>query len=193
MDKTTLIKITNRFSGNVGYSVPDLGVRRQFMPRETKEVTFEELERLSFTPGGMRILQEYLVVKNKDAVKELLPNVEPEYFYTEEEVKKIMLYGSMDEFLDCLDFAPDGVLDIVKELAVALPLDNMSKRNAIQEKLNFNVTRAIEIRDTKYDGDTENSSKEDNKPTGRRAAAPKVEGESEAPKRRATPKYEVIE
>jgi hypothetical protein len=193
MDKTTLIKVTNRFSGNVGYSVPDLGVRRQFMPRETKEITFEELERLSFTPGGMRILQEYLIIKDKDAVKELLPNVEPEYFYSEDEVKKLMLYGSIDEFLDCLDFAPDGVLDIVKEMAVSLPLDNMSKRNAIQEKLNFNVTRAIEIRDTKYDGDSEETSEETAKRTGRRAAAPKVEGESEAPKRRATPKYEVIE
>ena len=36
----------------VGYYVPDLGIRRQFMPKETKEITFEELQKLSYLEGG---------------------------------------------------------------------------------------------------------------------------------------------
>ena len=53
--------------------------------------------------------------------------------------------GSMDEFLDCLDFAPDGVIDLVKNLAVTLKLNDYAKREAILEKTGFDVTKAIEI------------------------------------------------
>lgn len=179
MNKETLIKVTNRFSGNVGYFIPDLQVKRTFMPRETKEITFEELEKLSFVPGGMKIITDYLVVKDKDAIKEILPNVEPEYFYGEAEVKNILEQGSLDQFLDCLDFAPDGVLDIIKDLAVNLPLDNMSKRNAIKEKLGFDVTKAIEIQNTKFDGDeNENAAAADTKSRGRRASVPGITDEA---------------
>lgn len=177
MNKDKLIKVTNRFSGNVGYDIPDLQVKRTFVPRETKEITFEELEKLSYVPGGMKIIRDYLVIKDKDAIKEILPDVEPEYFYGEAEVKNILEHGSLDQFLDCLDFAPDGVLDIVKDLAVKLPLDNMSKRNAIREKLGFDVTKAIEIQNTKYDGDDE-AATDASKPRGRRAATPGIMDEA---------------
>jgi hypothetical protein len=36
--------------------------------------------------------------------------------------------GSKEAFLDCLDFAPEGVLDLIKKFAVELPLDNYDKR-----------------------------------------------------------------
>ena len=47
IDKNKLIKVSKRSSGSVGYEIADLGVKRQFQPRETKEVTFEELENYS--------------------------------------------------------------------------------------------------------------------------------------------------
>jgi hypothetical protein len=49
----------------------------------------------------------------------------------------------MDEWLDCLDFAPDGVLDLVKKLSVDLPLSDYNKRQALKEKLGFDVDKAI--------------------------------------------------
>ena len=60
MDKNTIVKVTNRDNGKVGYYVPDLGIRRQFMPKETKEITFEELQKLSYLEGGNQLLQNYL-------------------------------------------------------------------------------------------------------------------------------------
>jgi len=39
-----------------------------------------------------------------------------------------MTTGSLDEFLDCLDFAPEGVKDLIKTLSVELPLNDVSKR-----------------------------------------------------------------
>ena len=57
VDKDKIIKVTNRDKGSVGYIIPDLGnLNRQFQPGETKDLTFEELQKLSWIPGGMYIL-----------------------------------------------------------------------------------------------------------------------------------------
>jgi len=68
---------------------------------------------------------------------------EQEYFYTKEDIIRLMQEGSLDEFLDCLDFAPEGVLESIKTLSVELPLNDVAKRKAILEKLNFNVDNAV--------------------------------------------------
>ena len=49
----------------------------------------------------------------------------------------------MDEFLDCLDFAPVGVLELVKKYAVSLPVENYEKRQALKAKTGFDVDLAI--------------------------------------------------
>lgn len=185
MDKNTLIKVTNRDTGNVGYAIPELGVRRQFASRETKEIPYGELVALSYLAGGHKMLSDYLVVHNEEAISELLNGVEPEYYYTENDVKRIMQYGSLDEFLDCLDFAPDGVLDLIKDLSVTMPLNDVAKRDAILEKLSFNVSKAIEIQNMKFDGDDDAEKPE----VKQRRVAPKTE----APTGRRTelPKYKV--
>ena len=59
LDKNTLIKVTNRDNGSVGYAIPDLGnLQRRFEAGETKEVTMEELRKLSYTIGGNVILKD---------------------------------------------------------------------------------------------------------------------------------------
>ena len=144
MDGNTLIKVANRDSGLVGYVIPDLGnLRRTFEPREEKEISFEELKKLSYLPGGKYILENCLVIKNEEAVSELIGDVELEYFYDEEQVKDLLLNGSYEQFLDCLDFAPDGVIECVKDLAVKLPLNDVSKREAILRKTGFDVNKAV--------------------------------------------------
>ena len=73
IDKTTLIKVRNRDNGTVGYTIPDLGnLHRNFQVGETKEVTMEELRKLSYIPGGMYLLQNCFIIENKEAVAELL-------------------------------------------------------------------------------------------------------------------------
>ena len=119
LDKNTLIKVTNRDNGSVGYAIPDLGnLQRRFEAGETKEVTMEELRKLSYTIGGNVILKEYLLIHNKEAVEELLGTVEPEYYYEEEDVKNLLEKGTLDELKDCLDFAPEGTIELVKKVAV---------------------------------------------------------------------------
>ena len=126
LDKNTLVKVTNRDNGSVGYSIPDLGnLQRRFEAGETKEVTMEELRKLSYTIGGMVILQEYLLIHNNEAVEELLGQVEPEYYYEESDVKDLLEKGSLDALKDCLDFAPEGTIELVKKVAVETELNDI--------------------------------------------------------------------
>ncbi len=192
MNKDTMIKVVNRCTGRVGYYIPELRVDRQFSAKETKDISFEELEALSFIPGGMPILQNYLVIRNEEALKELGLEVQPEYYYTEEDIKKLLETGTLDEFLDCLDFAPEGTIDIVKKISVDLPLNDVSKRQALLDKTGFDVASVIKVKNTKYDGETDDAGTGDKTKTeGRRAAIPAVNSESEVPQRRTTPKYKV--
>jgi hypothetical protein len=93
-----------------------------------------------------------------------------------------MQTGTLDQFLDCLDFAPESVREIIKDMAVELPLNDVAKRNAVQEKLGFDVTRAIEIKNTKYDGEDENHAENENsKHSGRRTTPIKSEETPAAP------------
>ena len=168
MDDNTKIKVKNRLNSPVIYFVPDMNnLRREFHAREEKTVTLEELKKVSYDPGGMVILRDCLIVKNKQAVEELGLNVEPEYYYEKEQVIELLKNGSMDEFLDCLDFAPDGVIDLIKEQSVALPLNDVAKREALKEKFGFDVAKIIEIRDMTTQGEEETKQK----PSGRRVVS----------------------
>lgn len=146
LEKDALIKITNATNGKVGYLIPDMGnLHRSFMPKETKEITFEELKKLSFTAGGKQLLKNHLTILDKEALKEVLGEVEPEYFYTREDVIDLLTKKTIEEFMDFLDFAPEGLINLAKDLAVSLEINDIKKREAILQKTGFNVTKAIEI------------------------------------------------
>lgn len=183
LDKNTLIKITNRYNGMAGYDVEDLGVNRLFMAGETKEVTMEEIRKLSYSIGGMNLLKKYFVLDNKEAVAEILGVVEPEYYYTEEEVRKLLMTGSLEELQDCLDFAPEGTIELVKKVAVETKLNDIQKRKAILTATGFNIDTAVMINE-----ETEDEKEEETKTrrvstasttpvatsAGRRTAAPNI-------------------
>lgn len=137
------MKVTNRSASQVGYAIPDLNVKRLYQPGETKNVSQEELEKLAFEPGGMYILANFLQVSREDA-KTLQINPEREYYLSAEGVKQLIREASMDEFLDALDFAPKGIIDMIRDYAVSLPMTDTEKAQAFFEKTGFNVLKAIE-------------------------------------------------
>lgn len=164
IDKDTLIKVTNRDRGFVGYTIPDLhNLHRVFKSGETKEVPMEELRKLCFntSEGGRRILEKYLIIHNEDAVKELLTQVEPEYYYTDENVKTLLTQGTLAQLEDCLNFGTEGVINLVKKYAVELEINEFTKRQLIQEKTGLDVTNAIKIKNEAHE-DGEESNKINN-------------------------------
>ena len=188
LEKTTLIKVTNRDCGTVGYKVPELNVTRLFQKGETKEIPFNELQQLAYTIGGKVLLEDCLVLDNKEALETLIGGVEPEYFYTEQDIKTLLTTGTLEQLEDCLDFAPTGVKDLVKDLAVKLEISDINKRNAILKSTGFNVTKAIEI-------NHESQEVEVQEEKTRRAAPINTQAEvaSTTPTRRtAAPKYNIV-
>ena len=138
------MKVKNRSTSVVCYSVPDLNIKREFSAGEIKEIPQEELESLLQQPGGRVILTEYLQV-SKDDIKQLdVLQPEQEYFYSDEDIKRIMTLGSQDEFLDMLDFAPEGVMNMIKGYAVQLPLTDLRKVEALRKKTGFDSSKALE-------------------------------------------------
>lgn len=140
-----IIRVENRDNTLVGYRIPELNIQRRFEAYETKEITMRELRSLSASKGGRNVIKNHLIIHSQEAVQELIPDVEPEYFYTTKDVEFLLLRGSLDQLLDALDFAPEGVVALIQEEAVRLRINDLSKRDAIFEKTQFNVTKAIEI------------------------------------------------
>jgi hypothetical protein len=124
----------------------------------------------------------------EEAVREILTDVEPEYFYTETEIKQLLQHGSLDQLLDCLDYAPEGVISLVKNMAVDMKLNDISKRDAIKDKTGFDVSKAIEIK-------IESEKTDEVVETSSRRAAPivtKTENEEGAARRTTAPRYNVV-
>ena len=137
------MKVKNRSASVVGYTIPDLNVRRRFAPGETKDVPQEELEKLLYQPGGAELFYSDLQVSAEDLRKLNGQEQEQEYFYSEQQVKDIMLTGSLDEFLDMLDFAPMGVINLIKTYSTSLPMTDMNKCDALKNKTGFDAMKAL--------------------------------------------------
>lgn len=189
ISKDTMFKVTNRNNGSTGYAVPDLNINRRFAAGETKEISMDELRKLSYQPGGRYILENYLIVHDKAAVEELLTEgVEPEYFYTEADIKELLSRGTLDQLLDCLDYAPKGTIELVKHMAVEMKINDISKRDAIKNKTGFDVSMAIRINEESAATD------ETEKLNTSRRAAPITQNENQegAERRTAAPRYKVV-
>lgn len=187
------MKVKNRSASRVGYTIPDMNITRDFGPGEIKEITKEELDKLAYIPGGLYILVNFLQVSKEEA-EQLDFNKELEYHYSEEDVKNLILHGSLDDFLDCLDFAPKGVIDLIKEYAVSLPMTDMSKADALRAATGFDAFKAFENQRAAQREDDNFKSALNGVPEGKKRRSEVVEEENPAaaPARR-TDKYKIIE
>ena len=122
-----------------------------------------------------------------EAIAKVGLNPQPEYHMSEHDIVKLLQTGSIDEFLDCLDFAPPGVIDLIKKLSVSLPLSDISKRRALKDKTGFDCDAALKHVMEEKEDDGENTIL---KTSGERRVKKE---EPAAPERRATPpKYNVV-
>ena len=181
--ETTMCNVKNRSSSVVVYKIPETNLRREFAPGEVKRIPFGELEKLTYQPGGKELLEHFLQIVEEEVTTDLNVHREPEYNMSEAQIRDLLLTGSLDAFLDALDFAPLGVIDLIKSMAVALPLTDLNKRKALKEKTGFDVDKAlIHMEEEKAEEQTSAA------PAQRRV---QPEQESTIPARRTTPKYKV--
>lgn len=183
---STMYNVKNRSAGVATYKIPELGIRRSFQPGEIKKISAEELEKLTYRPGGMALLSNFLQIMDAEAIAKVGLHPQPEYHMSEQDIVKLMKTGSIDEFLDCLDFAPPGVIDLIKKLSVSLPLSDFQKINALKAKTGFDCAAALKhVMEEKEDEGQETILKT----SGER----RVKKEEEVPAgRRTAPKYNVV-
>lgn len=186
-DMKKLVRVTNRCGGMAIYKIPEHGIRREFVAGESKMIPYEELVWLSYQPGGRNMMTNTFLIEEVKATKELNIHTEPEYFMTEADVINMLQNGSVDELLDALDFAPTGVIQIIKDQAVALPIYDMRKRQAILEKTGFDVTSAI------TNGAPDEDDVVEAPAATRRVRREEAPETPVAPARRTESKYKVIE
>ena len=178
-----ICNVKNRSGSHVVYNIPEIGVRRSFAPGEVKKISYEELEKLTYQAGGMEIISRFLQVQDETVLNNFNMKVEPEYHMNERQIANIIVNGSQDEFLDLLDFAPDGVIDLVKRMAISLPMTDYNKIKALKEKTGLDVEAALKnIR----------AEKEDEKPSIDDAVPQRRVKKDEPAGRRTTPQYNVV-
>lgn len=140
INEKAIYSVKNRSASTVIYSIPEMNnLRREFRPGEVKSVTGSELIQLSYRPGGRRIIENYLLINNEEVLDGLNMEVEPEYKLDEAGVVKLLKDGSEDQLIDCLNFAPEGVKDLVKAVALAMPLNDLNKCKIIKDMLGYDV------------------------------------------------------
>lgn len=185
MENNKIYMVKNRSASRTIYRIPEDNIRREFAPGEVKKIGFSELEKLTFQPGGIQIMSNFLQIMSEEATQELGIKTEPEYNMSEQDIVELLKFGSLDAFLDCLDFAPIGVKDIIKKLAVSLPLEDYEKRKALKEKMGFDVDKALaHIQAEK----AEENKPADSTPSGRRVQST----ETSSGRRTVTPNYKVV-
>ena len=143
IEQNTMYNVKNRSSSVVVSKIPETNLRREFAPGETKRVPFGELEKLTYQEGGRELLENFLQILEEEVTTDLNVKREIEYNMSEAEVAELLRTGSLDAFLDALDFAPIGVIDLIKSLAVQLPLTDIDKRKALKQKTGFDVDKAL--------------------------------------------------
>lgn len=184
MESSKILRVKNRSASLAVYSIPEINIRREFAPGETKNITYGELEKLSYQPGGRTIMQNFLQIIDPEATGDLGINREPEYDLSEQQIVDLMTKGSLDAFLDCLDFAPVGVIDLIKKFSISLPLNDIDKRDALKKKTGFDVTVALA---------NMQKEKEDMDAPAVESKERRVKTESAPEGRRTTPKYNVVQ
>lgn len=141
------VLVINRAACSVSYNIPELHVERSFRPLghpgDRMMISREELKSLSYLHGGKILLDKYLMIQEEELQSELGVHVEPEYNYGLEEIRELLKNGTEDQLEDCLNFAPSGVLDLIKREAVAMRLDSHNKRAMISKKLGVNLEAMI--------------------------------------------------
>ena len=188
INQTDMYNVKNRSSSVVVYSIPESNLRRTFAPGETKRIPFSELEKLTYQPGGRELIANFLQIMEEEVTQDLNIHREPEYNMSEEQVRDLILNGSLDAFLDALDFAPIGVIDLIKSLSVSLPITDFKKREALLKKTGFDVDKAIANDKASKESDEPSSILEDVSPNKRRV----VQEEASQGRRTTGNGYKVI-
>ena len=141
-----IVHVKNLTDNPVVYLIPEDNIRRVFAPYEEKAITKEELNKVYYQPGGATLIQDFLQIKDEETAVEF--GVDPDVFHNEyswdvEKVDKVLREEHIDVLHDALDFAPDGIIDLIIDRAVAIRVPDVNKRALIYKETGKNIDQMI--------------------------------------------------
>lgn len=147
MDKR--YKVTSKYNGYVTVTPTNTGYRYIWTNiNASLDLTLEEIKNILNTPGGRDILENKVIIEDADLVKDLGLDVEPEYYYTENDVENLLANGTVAQLKDTIDFAPEGTISLIVETATKMKLGDRNKLQVIKEMTGANVEQMITINAT---------------------------------------------
>ena len=81
-----MYRVKNRSASMAVYSIPELGIRREFAPGEEKKISYNELEKLSYLSGGRQLMTHFLQITDEEVTTNLNIHTENEYYMSEEQI-----------------------------------------------------------------------------------------------------------
>lgn len=188
VNKEKRVKVVNRASGSLAYKIDTLRVTRHWRkPGDYLNISIAELLELKTVKGGQSLLENYVIIEDKEALSVLFPDqeLEPEYNYGLKEIEALLYEADTEQLLDALDFAPKGVLDLIKAKSAEKLPNATAKIEAINKKFKIDLNKINELYQEKE------ILEEKPEPTRRRRTAPIIE--TEEPKQESSlPKYKVV-
>ena len=185
-DLTRKVRVRNRASGTVAYVIPALRITRIWdKTGDIINISIDELIELKTISGGQALLDEYLAVEDDEAVKLLYDyELPPEYNYGEAEIDYLLHAGTNEQLFDALDYAPIGVLEMIKSMAIKERPDTTAKVEAINKK--FGIDLLLIIKNAEVDIDNIDYT---DTITPRRSAPVELSSEQ----KKSTSKYKVVD
>ena len=171
LSDNTLIPVRNMVNHKVVYKIPDQNRRIEFEPFQERKITAGELRALHYTSGGETLLHEFLCVKNDILREEFnIPKDQIEYDWELKDIKHILLDESNNTLIaslqDALDFAPEGIRDMIIDYAVIWKIPDTNRRKIITQMTGIDINKQIEFSEL-----VETTTEGNNTPTQRRVKA----------------------
>lgn len=170
VDDNDLIKVENLSDLQVGYVLASSKVTRRFMPHVYMSISARELRELSYQRGGLYLLQNYLRIYNKDLAAEFgvsKDSFDHEYNWTSDDIDACLKSSDINKLLDALDFAPQGIVDTIKQRAIDMEIPDKRKLEAIGKRTNCDMESIIRNKHAYDNADSE--SEEEKTPKRRRS------------------------
>lgn len=141
-----LIQVRNLVDHIVVIPDPEMHRKYSFQPYEVKKIDKDTLRRLAYRYGVLYLFRNSLCVEDEQLAREFGVSEDTiEYKWTQKDIDDCLLKGSLDQLLDALDFAPEGIIDTLVQRAVELKISDTNKREAIKNATGFDVDSMIRM------------------------------------------------
>lgn len=145
----TMVEIQNLADHSVVYISYD-GKRRSLSRGQKIKVPAVELRQLNYSIGGEYLIHNYLSIKNKSLALELNvseDSFDNEYSWTVKEVDAALADSNNDVLEDALNFAPQGVIELIQQRAIETKINDLSKRELIKNITGVDIDKKIKVQE----------------------------------------------